>query len=133
MTDDSFGEVVDRRGPEVDGPESADSLAHVLEVLNADLDELVAARAPRVPLPEPGEGRPIIQRVGTGARLTLAAGLLAAAFAAVSLMESPPDSIVPAAQGDLLDVQADRPFVVFKTENPDLAIVWLLDEPESEE
>ena len=32
-----------------------------------------------------------------------------------------------------MDVEADRPFVVFPTSDPDIAVVWLLNPTESEE
>ncbi len=42
-------------------------------------------------------------------------------------LTSPPRSMVSE-----LDVEADRPFVVFPTNDPDIAVVWLLSPEESD-
>lgn len=70
-----------------------------------------------------------------------AAGPLAAAAVVAALLLLPTGAIeevgVPAASPPRsmvseLDVEADRPFVVFPTNDPDIAVVWLLNPEESD-
>lgn len=74
---------------------------------------------------------------------TLAPLAAAAAIAALILVRvgetgdggdpliSPAESRIPSMVSEL-DVEADRPFAVFPTSNPDIAVVWLLNPKESD-
>lgn len=109
---------------------SSDPLSRRLEALDRELTLLTPNRAHRVPLP-PGAGP---QRGGHGSRRGLSwltgAGLAAALLVGIALFARSPEQPMPSTLP--LNVSADRPFVVFQTRNPDLAIVWLLDDKENQ-
>ena len=97
--------------------------------VHADLDAWargtnVAPAAPAVQRPPPSEARGV-------AGLALGTGLLAAGLASLLMIRSGDAPAPPLPVGHAaLAVEAARPFVVYQPENPDLTIVWLLDEPE---
>ena len=45
------------------------------------------------------------------------------------LLIPPPESRIPSMVSEM-DVEADRPFAVFPTSDPDIAVVWLLNPQE---
>lgn len=49
----------------------------------------------------------------------------------VATLIPPPDSRVPSMVSEM-NVEADRPFAVFPTSDPDIAVVWLFNPKESE-
>ena len=120
---------------------SAERIARDQRNMNA----VLSAMAERV-----GEGlpTPIYRRVAptrrhTTRRWRTAASLAAAAIAGLILVRGgetgdevatlipPPDSRVPSMVSEM-NVEADRPFAVFPTSDPDIAVVWLFNPKESE-
>lgn len=121
---------------------SAERIARDQRNMNA----VLSAMAERV-----GEGlpTPMYRRVAPTRRhpiwrrRTVASLAAAAAVAALILVRGgetgdevatlipPPDSRVPSMVSEM-NVEADRPFAVFPTSDPDIAVVWLFNPKESE-
>lgn len=127
-------------------PDVRAAAARILEemhALDAGLAEMARLGGSRVPLrdvarPEASVGRPAPRRhASAGWRLAL--GLAGGAAALVTgLVLWQPNSPTPTpASADAqsitatLDAESPRPFAVFATDNPDIAIVWLFDREES--
>lgn len=81
----------------------------------------------------PAGGRPAWRRwtVGPLAAAAVVAALLLLPNNAIEEDGSPLTSPSRSMVSDL-DVEADRPFVVFPTNDPDIAVVWLLNPEESD-
>ncbi len=135
MTDDNTP-----RRPWTDASEEAE-VRRALAALDRELHRIAAHRSERVPLPgsvaaQPAEPMPGRRwHIGRKGRLVMT-GLAAASVAGLAIVSQrpafPPAETVPFA-ASALDVRTTRPFVVFQTGNPDLAIVWLLNDSETEE
>ncbi len=106
------------------------------ERIRTAVDEAVDEAADRVPVD--GAVVPLRQRPASRRRVMV--GLAAAAAIAALMLvrggkteESPGrfTSATPSMVSEM-EVEADRPFAVFPTTDPDIAVVWLLDLEESE-
>ncbi len=106
------------------------------ERIRTAVDEAVDEAADRVPVD--AAVVPLWQRPASRRRVM--AGLAAAAAIAVLILvrggktEESPGRFATAAPSMVseMEVEADRPFAVFPTTDPDIAVVWLLDLEESE-
>lgn len=111
-----------------------------------NMDAVLAAIAGQMGegVPVEGDERAVLARRRVAWRWR-AAGTLAAAAAVAALIlargEENENSGEPIASAGAqrapsmmaeMDVEADRPFVVFPTSDPDIAVVWLLDPKESD-
>ncbi len=105
------------------------------ERIRTAVDEVVDEAADRVPV----DGAVAPLRRPAPRRRVMVGLAAAAAIAAVMLVrggkteESPGrfTSVAPSMVSEM-EVEADRPFAVFPTTDPDIAVVWLLDLEESE-
>jgi len=124
-------------GPDPSRPRGAERIARDMRNMNA----VLSAMADRV-----GEGLPVPIR-GSAARAAgrpsrrWTAGPLAAAAAVAALVlvrgtgieedAGPVASPAPSMVSEM-NVEADGPFAVFPTRDPDIAVVWLFDPKESD-
>ena len=109
--------------------------------MNEVLSAMASEVSERVPAPIHGRTAPV--RRGPFSRWRTLAPLAAAAIAALVLVRGgemaregepfipPPESRVPSMVSEM-DVEADRPFAVLPTSDPDIAVVWLLNPQESD-
>ncbi|MYB04765.1 MAG: hypothetical protein F4Y07_13385 [Gemmatimonadetes bacterium] len=122
--------------------EAARRIARDMRNMNALLEEMAVRASERIPTLVKGLGAPALRRPAWK-RWTLAPLAAAAAVAALILVRgqgtdqsgglessagAPPTTNMMAE----LDVEADKPFVVFPTSDPDIAVVWLLNPKESD-
>ena len=110
--------------------------------MNAVLSAMAHDVSERVPTAMRGKAAPVPRPRAWGWR-TAAPLAAAAAVAALILLRGdeigdagepfipPPESRVPSMVSEL-DVEADRPFAVLPTSDPDIAVVWLLNPQESD-
>ncbi|MDE2804319.1 MAG: hypothetical protein OXN18_04130 [Gemmatimonadota bacterium] len=129
---------------DLDAAERQDAERIVQDARN--MDAVLAAMAGQMgegsPVVEGGRGAPARRRAAWRWR---AGGTLAAAAVVAALIlvgdERIEDSGEPIASAGAqrapsmmaeMDVEADRPFVVFPTSDPDIAVVWLLNPKESD-
>lgn len=105
------------------------------ERIRTAVDEVVDEAADRVPV----DGAVVLLRRPAPRRRVMVGLAAAAAIAAVMLVrggktEEGPGRFATAAPSMVseMEVEADRPFAVFPTTDPDIAVVWLLDLEESE-
>ena len=119
---------------------AAARILYELRAIDDDLAEMARLGAARVPLPDVARpdsvARPAPRRYASaGWRLALGlAGGAAALVVALLLWRPAPPSPAAAAGQSItatLDAESPRPFAVFATDNPDIAIVWLFDQEES--
>ena len=108
--------------------------------MNAVLSAMADRVSERLPTPIHGQAAPARRRP-TWRWRTVASLATAAAIAALLLVRGgetgengeplipPPESRVPSMVSEM-DVEADRPFAVFPTRDPDIAVVWLLNPQE---
>ena len=108
--------------------------------MNAVLSAMANRVSEGVPTPIHGEAAPARRRP-TWRWQTVAPIAAAAAIAALLLVHGgetedevatlfpPPESRIPSMVSEM-DVEADRPFAVFPTSDPDIAVVWLLNPQE---
>ena len=122
--------------------ESAERIARDARNMDAVLTAMVQQMGGRLPAADLGHTTPP-RRPTAWKRWTL--GPLAAAAAVAALILVPGDGTeqsggpdnsagaprTPSMMADM-DVEAAGPFVVFPTDNPDIAVVWLLNPKESE-
>ena len=121
---------------------SAERVARDARNMNAVLSAIADQVSARLPTPIHGKAAPTAHRQG-GRWRTVAPFAAAAAIAALILLRGgetveevatltpPPASRVPSMVSEM-DVEADRPFAVFPTSNPDIAVIWLLNPKESD-
>lgn len=119
---------------------SAERIARDARNMNAVLAAMAGQVSERVPTPIHGKAAPAPRRRAW--RWQAVAPLAAAAAIAalilvrggetgedVAVLIPPPESRVPSMVSEM-DVEADRPFAVFPTSDPDIAVVWLLNPQE---
>ena len=122
--------------------EAAKRIARDMRNMNALLEEMAVRASERVPSLVNGFGAPALRRPAWK-RWTMAPLAAAAAVAALILARGlgtdqggglEPSASAPPATNMMaeLDVEADKPFVVFPTTDPDIAVVWLLNPKESD-
>ena len=120
---------------------SAERIARDAQNMNAVLSAMADRVSERLPTPLHGTAAPARRRP-TWRWQTVAPLAAAAAIAALILVRGgeigengepliPPESRVPSMVSEM-DVEADRPFAVFPTSDPDIAVVWLLNPKESD-
>ena len=122
--------------------ETARRIARDMRNMNAVLAAMAGRASERIPTLVNGLGAPALGRPAWK-RWTLAPLAAAAAVAALILVRgqgtdqsgglessagAPPTTNMMAE----VDVEADKPFVVFPTSDPDIAVVWLLNPKESD-
>ena len=121
---------------------SAERIARDARNMNAVLSAMADQVSERVPTPMHGRTAPAPRRSAWRWR-TVGPFAAAAAVAALILLRGgengedsaslipPPESRAPSMVSEM-DVEADRPFAVFPTSDPDIAVVWLLNPKESD-
>ena len=119
---------------------SAERIARDQDHMNAVLAAMADEVSGRVPTPIHGRAAPAGRRPAWRWR-TAAPLAAAAAIAALILVRGgdtgeeiatlipPPESRIRSMVSEM-DVEADRPFAVFPTSDPDIAVVWLLNPQE---
>ena len=129
-------------GPDSAERRSAERIARDARNMNAVLAAIAEQVSGRLPTPIHGHAAPAPRRPGWRWR-TVAPFAAAAAIAALILMRGeetveevatllpPPESRARSMVSEM-DVEADRPFAVFPTGDPDIAVVWLLNPKESD-
>lgn len=119
---------------------SAERIARDARNMNAVLAAMAGEVSERVPTPIHGRAAPAGRRP---TRIWRAVAPLAAAAAIAALilirgeetgeematLIPPPESRIRSMVSEM-DVEADRPFAVFPTSDPDIAVVWLLNPQE---
>ncbi len=121
---------------------SAGRIARDARNMNAVLSAMADQVSERVPTPMHGRTAPTPRRSAWRWRAT--APIAAAAVIATLILVRggktgeetatlipPPESRIPSMVSEM-DVEADRPFAVFPTSDPDIAVVWLLNPKESD-
>ena len=120
---------------------SAERIARDAQNMNAVLSAMADRVSERLPTPIHAKAAPARQRLTW--RWRTVAPIAAAAIAALILVRGgevgengellipPPESRIPSMVSEM-DVEADRPFAVFPTSDPDIAVVWLL-KPQDED
>ena len=121
---------------------SAERIARDARNMNAVLSAMADQVSERVPTPMHGRTAPTPRRSAWRWR-TVGPFAAAAVVAALILLRGgengedsaslipPPESRAPSMVSEM-DVEADRPFAVFPTSDPDIAVVWLLNPKESD-
>ncbi len=129
-------------GPDSEERRSAERIARDARNMNAVLSAMADQVSTRLPTPIYGKAAPTT-RCQAGRWRTVAPFAAAAAIAALILMRGgetveeiatlipPPESRARSMVSEM-DVEADRPFAVFPTGDPDIAVVWLLNPKESD-
>jgi len=124
---------------------AAAGILDAMAAMDVGLAEMARLGASRLPLrdlarPDPSGARPAPRRrtrFGWQVALGLAGGAAALVVALVLRRPNHPAATPQAANRDALpitatlDAESPRPFAVFATDNPDIAIVWLFDREES--
>lgn len=121
---------------------TARRIARDMRNMNALLEEMAVRASERVRTLEDGLGAPALRRPAWK-RWTWTPLAAAAAVAALVLVRGQgadqgggleSSAGVPPATNMMaeLDVEAEKPFVVFPTTDPDIAVVWLLNPKESD-
>jgi hypothetical protein len=101
-----------------------------IDETNTTLTGLAGRGTPPVPDRARRERPPRLStRLAAGLALALAAILLLLTTHGTPMHEAATPDVEPLTAR--LDAASDRPFAVFETSNPDIAIVWLLDEETS--
>ena len=120
----------------------AERIARDARNMNAVLSAMAGRVGERLPTPIHGKAAPAPRRRSRSWR-TVAPLAAAAAIAALIFVRGgeigdygeplvpPPASRAPSMVSEM-DVEADRPFVVFPTNDPDIAVVWLFNSEESD-
>ena len=134
------GDLDEVAGRDLGERRKAERIARDARNMNAVLSAMANQVSERVPTPIHGETAPARRRPNW--RWQVAAPLAAAAaIAALILVRGgetgeevvtlipPPESRMPSMVSEM-DVEADRPFAVFPTSDPDIAVVWLLNPQE---
>ncbi len=118
----------------------AERIARDAQNMNAVLSAMADGVSERVPTPIHAKAAPTPRRP-TWRWQTVTPIAAAAAIAALILVRGgetgengellipPPESRIPSMVSEM-DVEADRPFAVFPTSDPDIAVVWLLNPQE---
>ncbi len=121
---------------------SAERIARDTRNMNAVLSALADQMSDRLPTPIHGKAAPAGRRPAWRWQ-TVAPLAAAAAIAALILVGGgetggdgelliPPPASRATSMVSEMDVEADRPFAVFPTSDPDIAVVWLLNPKESD-
>ena len=136
------GDLEESSWPDPEGRRSAERIARDSRNMNAVLAAMAEQVGARLPAPIHGKAPPTARRPATRWQ-TVAPFAAAAAIAALILVRGgktveevatlipPPESRTPSMVSEM-DVEADRPFAVFPTTDPDIAVVWLLNPKESD-
>ncbi len=135
------GDLDEISGADPEERRSTERIARDARNMNAVLSAMAEQVSGRLPTPIHGQAAPDSRRPGWRWR-TVAPFAAAAAVAALILVRGeetveevatlipPPESRLPSMVSEM-DVEADRPFAVFPTGDPDIAVVWLLNPKES--
>ncbi|WP_420438650.1 hypothetical protein [Candidatus Palauibacter sp.] len=106
--------------------------------MHAVLSALANQLSEDLPAIPPEHATPVRRRL-VWRRWTVGPLAVAAVVAALILLPNgaieevgPPPASPPRSMVSEMDVEADRPFVVFPTNDPDIAVVWLLSLEESD-
>ena len=121
---------------------SAERIARDARNMNAVLSAMADQVSDRLPTPIHGKAAPSRRRPALRWQ-TVAPLAAAAAIAALILVRGgetgrdgelliPPPASRAASMVSEMDVEADRPFAVFPTNDPNIAVVWLLNPKESD-
>ena len=121
---------------------SAERIARDARNMNAVLSAMADQVSDRLPMPIHGRAAPARRRPALRWQ-TVAPLAAAAAIAALILVRGgetgrdgefliPPPASRTTSMVSEIDVEADRPFAVFPTSDPDIAVVWLLNPKESD-
>ncbi len=136
------GDLEESSWPDPEERRSTERIARDARNMNAVLAAMAEQVGGRLPTPIHGKAPPTPRRPVWNWR-TVAPFAAAAAIAALILMRGggtveevatlipPPESRTPSMVSEM-DVEADRPFAVFPTTDPDIAVVWLLNPKESD-
>jgi len=136
------GDLEEIPGADPEERRSTGRIARDARNMNAVLSAMAEQVSGRLPTPIHGQAVPAAWRRARSWR-TVAPFAAAAAVAALILMRGgetveevatlipPPESRIPSMVSEM-DVEADRPFAVFPTSDPDIAVVWLLNPKESD-
>lgn len=119
---------------------SAERIARDAGNMNAVLAAMAGEMSERVPTPIHSKAAPArrspVWRWRTAAPLAAAAGIAALILLRggetgeeIATLIPPPESRIRSMVSEM-DVEADRPFAVFPTSDPDIAVVWLLNPQE---
>ena len=129
-------------GSDPETRQSTERIARDARNMNAVLAAMAEQVSGRLPVPIHGKAAPTTRRQA-GRWRTVAPFAAAAAIAALILMRGgetveevatlipPPEFRMPSMVSEM-DVEADRPFAVFPTTDPDIAVVWLLNPKEGD-
>ncbi|MCY3808143.1 MAG: hypothetical protein OXG58_01685 [Gemmatimonadetes bacterium] len=136
------GDLEESSGSDPETRRSTERIARDARNMNAVLSAMAEQVGARLPTPIHGKAAPTPWRPARKWR-TVAPFAAAAAIAALVLVHDgetveevatlipPPESRIPSMVSEM-DVEADRPFAVFPTSDPDIAVVWLLNPKESD-
>ena len=131
-------------GLDAPGGGSADRIARAERNMHAVMSAMVRELSEGLPAMPPEHAAPVQHAAPVGRRRAWrrwTLGPLAAAAVAAALLLLPngaieEDGVPPTSPARSMvsdmDVEADRPFVVFPTNDPDIAVVWLLSPEESD-
>ena len=116
----------------------AERIARDERNMHAVLSALANQLSEDLPAMPPEHATPVRRRlvwrrwtVGPLAAAAVVAALILLPNGAIEEVGSPPGS-PPRSMVSDMDVEANRPFVVFPTNDPDIAVVWLLSPKESD-
>lgn len=136
------GDLEATSGTDPEERRSAERIARDARNMNAVLAAMAEQVSGRLPTPIHGQAAPAPRTPAPRWR-AVAPLAAAAAIAALILMRGgetmeevatlipPPESRLPSMVSEM-DVEADRPFAVFPTGDPDIAVVWLLNPKEND-
>ena len=136
------GDLESVEGLDPSARERAERMVRDERNMNSVLLAMAEALSERLPTPIHGEAGPARRRTAWrwDTLVPLAAAAVIAALILVRGGETgadsesfipPPESRAPSMVSEM-DVEADGPFVVFPTSDPDIAVVWLLNPTEDE-
>ena len=132
------GDLEESSWPDPEERRSAERIVRDARNMNAVLSAMAEQVSGRLPTPIHGKAPPTPWRPAwkwrTVAPFAIAALILVRGgetVEEVATLIPPPESRLPSMVSEM-DVEADRPFAVFPTTDPDIAVVWLLKAKESD-
>ncbi|GEM_PF-1337437 len=136
------GDLDSAEGQHPAARQSAERIARDARNMNAVLSAMADQVSDRLPTPSRRQAAPARRRSSWIWRTVAPIGA-AAAIAALILVRGgetgrdgepliPPPASRTTSMVSEMDVEADRPFAVFPTSDPDIAVVWLLNPRESD-